>query len=68
MLFHSASKLGLDTKRLFRENARLCADEIVSKEMAEFPARTPESRDLRAFDLRESEGPEGFTYHQTGFL
>jgi hypothetical protein len=64
VLFHSATRLGLDTERLFHDVAGLSDFGSVSREMVQFPSRRPDERCLDAFFLREGSGPEGFEYIQ----
>ena len=54
ILYHAATKLGIDTLQLFREVASLAPSAPLQEAMRSFPLRSPESRDLSAFWLRET--------------
>jgi hypothetical protein len=54
MLYHAATKLGIDTPQLFQEVASLAPSVTLQDAMRSFPLRTPENRDLSAFWLRET--------------
>jgi hypothetical protein len=59
-LYYSAAKLGLNTKQIFEDAARLATPGILQQQMYEFPQRTPDHRDLKAFFLRETTTSGGF--------
>jgi hypothetical protein len=53
-LHHSATKLGIDTERLFGEIASLTPSVSLQDAVRTFPSRPPEVRGLSAFWLRET--------------
>lgn len=61
-LYHSATKLGVDTSALFNHIAALAPPGFLRDWMAGFPSRSAEHRNLGAFGLREIETEEGFAF------
>ena len=61
-LHHSAEKLGVDTRRLFREMSALSPSTALQEAMSHFPLRSPEARSLKVFGLRETTTKEGFDF------
>jgi hypothetical protein len=59
-LHYSALKLGIDTRRLFAEASTLSSSNFFRQQIRDFPMLPPGSRDLRAFNLRETATGEGF--------
>jgi hypothetical protein len=59
-LHYSATKLGIDTLKLFSDKSSLATSIDLQTEMRGFPLRLPKDRDLRAFGLRETITSEGF--------
>lgn len=59
-LYHSATKLGVDTQKLFGDVSSMVPFIDLQSEMRGFPLRTPKDRDLAAFGLREVYSGEGF--------
>lgn len=53
-LHHSATKLGLDTRKLFDDVAGLVASGHLQEATRSFPLRAPGNRDLAAFFFRET--------------
>ncbi|HXN48398.1 MAG TPA: hypothetical protein VN893_17245 [Bryobacteraceae bacterium] len=71
LLYHSAAKLGLDAAASFSKVAALVPatdprleqfGTSVKKELAGFPSRPPESRNLKAFGFRERMSNQGLIY------
>jgi hypothetical protein len=54
ILYHAATKLGIDTVQLFREVASLAPSAPLQDAMRSFPLRSPEDRDLSAFWIHET--------------
>ena len=64
MLYHSATKLGMDPQKAFYKAASLAEPGIIKKEMNGFPLRQAKDRELKAFSLTEEIAEEGFRYKQ----
>ena len=64
-LHHSAMRLGIDTRTLFRDVASLTPEPTLAAWMRDFPLRDPEHRELAAFRLRETVTDEGFDFVPT---
>jgi hypothetical protein len=61
-LYHSATKLGIDTSTLFNRVATLAPPGFLRDWTAGFPSRSPKDRDLAAFNLREITTATGLGY------
>src|SRR5262249_52934989 len=59
-LYHSAVKIGVDAAQLFSQVAPLSPSESLQSTMREFPFRSPSTREIRAFGLRETVTRQGF--------
>lgn len=59
-LYHSATKLGVDTQKLFGDISSMVPFIDLQNEMRRFPLRAPKDRDLAAFGIREAYTKEGF--------
>lgn len=64
VLYHSACRLDMDADEVFARVAGHAEKGEVQDEMTRFPKRANADRELAAFWLRESNGPEGFAYEQ----
>ncbi len=61
LLYHSASKIGLDPIALFDRAAALATPKA-AKYIRDFARRSPELRRIEAMRFRETITPEGFSY------
>ena len=61
VLFHASLSIGADPKPLFL-TAKGLATEDFGREIAEFPWRSPESRDIKAFGIEAVMTPLGVDY------
>jgi len=59
-VYYSATKLGLDTQKLFSEAASLCSPGFFRDYMQGFPMLPDRAKELRGFWLRETTSEEGF--------
>lgn len=59
-LHHSATKLGMDTQKLFGDMSSMVPSVDLQIEMRQFPLRAPKDRDLAAFGIREAYTKGGF--------
>lgn len=64
-LYHSAVKIGVDPKPLFKVAAVYAIDEELNASILKFPNRAEADRSLEAMDYTESMAPDGFRYKRT---
>ena len=63
-LYHSATKLAINADQIFSDASRFARSAFLRGELGRFPHRDPSDRELSAFFLIESNGPDGFRYEQ----
>jgi hypothetical protein len=68
LLYHSATKLGLNVEILFSEAASLAVNPDVALALHRFPLREPKDRSLAAFFFEESGEGDSFVYRESDSL
>jgi hypothetical protein len=67
LLYHSATKLGLDVEALFARAGTLSMNPMVTKLVRGFPLRSPGGRTLGSFLFEESGAGDSFRYRKLGY-